>query len=389
VTAPEITIPEGWIPVTVQQPQKVLDIFEGDVDGWAAFHRGDLAGAAPTSDPTLRLRLAQETRATRQALSDLLRVTGPELARTWARSSGIPAQSAVHTWAALVAVDADEDPAALLALAPVPSDPSWANVHRALGSDLPEEGLMAIVAERAAGPIGDCLRAHQAVRSGAAPVSTLDTACPQPLLVEDGGARTLPDPLRLQTILRVTPPSESPPSWLPATLFSAAWGPEDTTSAPGRGPTAGLLGLGSAATPSAALAQVQQLTRTLDSWRPDGTEPGARLVSDLNAFDVFQARLVASWVSSTDLPPLVATEALRAARDANAGHELGPTRPARLLALEARVAVEAGHYRAALPSLQSLAPLVTVFPELPGITELVNDLQVSSTLGRTGDSKEP
>jgi hypothetical protein len=59
------------------------------------------------------------------------------------------------------------------------------------------------------------------------------------------------------------------------------------------------------------------------------------------------------------------------------------------VALEATTSVETGHIRAALPALQALAPLSAVMPEIPVLTELVNDLQVVSTLGRTGDSKEP
>ena len=386
---PGFDLPPGWVTTTVQQPQAVLDVFAADVDGWAAFHRGDLAAARGTSDPALAARVDQELHATRAALVDLMRAVAPELAQRWAAADRVPEGSALHTWAALVAADYDQDPTPLLALGPAPAQPEWTRVHGALGSDLPEEGRLAIVAERAAGAVGDCLRAHMAVRSGSAPLESLAPACPSPLLVEAEGARTLPDPLRLRTAQLHAGPPTATGDGLAGIVFSAAWGTSDTRSAPGEGPTASLLGLQSARSPAEALERVQSLTRTLDTWRPGPDAPGTRLAADLDAFAVYRTRLVESWVRTSNLPALAAAEALRASRDADAGRTVGPTRPPSLLALEARVAVETGHYRAALEPLQALAPLAHVFPELPALTELVNDLQVAATLGRSGDSKEP
>jgi len=386
--APNPDLPAGWVTDVVTAPTTVLDRMATHTDGWAAFHRGDLLQARDSADEALQQRARIELAVTRSRLVDLTRVTAPALARARAQHGGIPEGSAVHTWAALVVASADEDPTPLLALAPAPADPHWAHVHGALGSDLPEEGRFHIVAERTAGPIGDCLRAHHHIRAGKAAFDLLDTACPTPFLSEAGGSRTLPDPLRGQTASIHWPVPDAPAEALAATLFSASWGPDDRTD-PARGPTARRLGLGPADSPAAALAQVQTLTRTLDTWQPGADAPGARLAADLDAFDVYRTHIVDAWVDTLLTHPLTAAEALRAARDADAGRTIGPTRPPRLLALEARVSVASGHIRSALPALAALAPLAPALPELPALTELVNDLQVATTLGRTGDSKEP
>jgi hypothetical protein len=380
--------PEGWVSAVVHTPQAVLDVFAPDIDGWAALHRGDLPKAIASSDPTLAARAHLDLHRTRARLLDLQQVAAIELAQTWSSRGTLPEGTALHTWAALVAVDADLDPTPLLALGPAPADPGWANVHGALGSDLPEEGRFAVVADRAAGPIGDCLRAHAAARAAATPdLTAVDAACPTSLLVEANGARKYPDPLRLRTAHLAHTAPEAPAEWLPATLFSAAWGPEDRAS-PVTGPTARHLGLHPVASTEDALDRVQDLTRTLDTWRSGSGHPGDKLAADLQAFDVYRTQLVGMWAADqTD--PHVAREALRAIRDTEAGRTLGPTRPPAVLALEATMAVRTGHIRAALEPLQALSPLQPVLPELPALMEVVNDLQVASTLGRSGDSKEP
>lgn len=386
---PAAAVPSGWVHTVASEPQAVLDVLESDPEGWAALHRGDLVTARSATDPHVRARAERELADTRRQLLRLLHDVGPRLAETWAGHGGLPAGTALHTWAALVAVDADQDPTPLLALGPAPLDPAWANVHGALGSDLPEEARLAVVAERAAGPIGDCLRAHVAARTTpAADLTAVDAACPQPLLREADGTRALPDPLRLGTRHALAPEPTPPSEGLTATLFSAAWSPADLSD-PATGPTAALLGLGAPATPDAALQQVQALTGTLDTWRFGGSGDGTRLATDLDAYDAYRARLVTAWVQARIPDAPTAREALRAAHDTESGRTMGPTRPPTTLALEATVAIRAGHVRAALPALQALAPLAPILPELPALTELVNDLQVAATLGRAGDSREP
>ena len=381
-------LPPGWITTTLETPDKVLALFEPDNTGWAAFHRGDLGAALQSSEPMLTARAEQELRETRTHLLALQHATAPELVRTWAGRASLPTDTALHTWAALVVVDADEDPTPLLRLAPPPADPGWANVHAALGSDLPDEARFAVVADRAAGPVGDCLRAHQAVRrSGRPDLSPVDETCAEPFLAEADGTRALTDPLRLRTWLLVHPAPDPPAHPLASTIFSAMWGPSDHPS-PATGPTATLLGLRAADSTDGALQRVQECTRALDSWQSVESWPGSTLAADLDVFEIYRTRLVATWAAqATD--PAITAEALRAVRDTNAGRTLGPTRPPSILALEASVSVQTGHIRSALPALQALAPLAEVIPELPGLTELVNDLQIASTLGRSGDSKEP
>ena len=104
---------------------------------------------------------------------------------------------------------------------------------------------------------------------------------------------------------------------------------------------------------------------------------------------MYRAHLLTDWALDQVSTPAAAHEAFRALLDADAGRDLGPTHPPRMLAAEALTAVQAGHVRSALPSLRALEPLSPVLHELPALTELVNDLQVAATLGRSGDSKEP
>ena len=386
-SVPVAPLPDGWVSTILETPDQVLALFDADTEGWAALHRGDLTRALNATEPDLAARAHQELYDTRQHLLSLLRTTAPELARSWAAHT-LPSGTALHTWAALVAVDADVDPTPLLALAPPPADSDWAHVHAALGSDLPEEARFAVVADRAAGTVGDCLRAHLAVRqSNSTALASLDQACSEPFLQEAGGTRAFPDPLRLHTWILVHPTPSPPVAPLAATVFSASWSPGDQAS-PATGPTATALGLGLASSPDEALRQVQSATETLDRWEQAGPWPGATLAADLDAFALYRTRLITAWAEEAAEPAITA-EALRAIRDTNAGRTIGPTRPPSLLALEATVSVQTGHIRAALPALQALSPLNPILPELPALTEVVNDLQVASTLGRSGDSKEP
>ena len=378
----EITVWAGWGLSVAQNPDSVLAVLDTDAEGWASLHRGALDAALRASSP-VATRAAYDLHATEAVLVQLQAEAARELALAWSERAGLPPETALHTWAALAWFDVGGAPAELLALAPPPAAPEWAAVHAALSSEDPD---WASLLESTPGPLGECLAAHASARATSAELAP--DACPAAFLEEADGARTLPDPLAMSTRHAARTLTDPDPKLLSSTLFSSSWSSDDL-GVPAHGPTAALLGLSPAELPEDALAQVQHATAMLDGWRPPASAPGARLFDDLDVVGVFRAHLLTDWAVRDLTVPAVRHEALRALLDADAGRGLGPTHPPRMLAAEALAAVNAGHVRSALPALRALEPLSHVLPELPALTELVNDLQVTSTLGRGGDSKEP
>ena len=378
---PTREVPAGWGQLITEQPDEVLAMLTADESGWAALHRGELVSAVGAS-AVVAARAQRDLHATEAVLLKLHTVAAVELAKTWADRAGLPEGTALHTWAALAAADQGQPTAELLALAPAPHAQGWAALHKALAdhSDLPT------LASQVPGPLGDCLAAH--AQSRAQGVALAENACPDAFLVEADGARSFADPLAMRTRHLGQDLEPLPETELSSVLFSAAWGAQDLAD-PSGGPTARRLGLDQADTAEDALVQVQAATAVLDAWRPGDDAPGARLSADLDVMGVYRAHLLTDWALTRVSTPVASHEALRALLDADAGLELGPTHPPRMLAAEALSAVRAGHVRSALPSLRALEPLSLILRELPALTELVNDLQVVTTLGRGGDSKEP
>ncbi len=389
--APVSDVPQGWPRQMQEAPDDVLAHLAADNDGWAALFQGDLVTASAARSPDVVARAQIETALLRDTLVDLQTLAWSKLLAEWTARGGLPNGTALHTMAALSALDAGQDPAPFLALGPPPLDPRWAAIHSAMAVDLPETDRLAFVASHVAPPLGECLLAHVAARkeTTATPndVPGIEAACPSPYLWENNGARTAGDPLLARTLALRSPRPPAPAHPLSATLFSGRWSVDDPPDA--TGPTAQRLGFAPASTAADALAVVQHANQVLDTWAAPQTAPGHRLSSELLALEVYRAQVVVDWVASGATSPEASREALRAVYDTTAARTLGPRNPPRAAALTALAAVATGHGRDALPALRSLAPLSPLLPELAPLTELVNDLHVATTIGRGGDSKEP
>lgn len=344
-TAP--ALPPGWLDTLRADPARFEDAVGAHREGWAALHRGDLGAAeAAGGPPAVRARaeLARIGRALRG-------VAGPPL------QGGAPAR----VFAALSAAGWGE-PVAPLGVGP--EDPLHTVAAAAAAGGLP-------AVAQTAGAIGECARAHLAVRAGG-PLGALAAACPDPLWVGPEGAQR--DPWVLSTLAALGDTAVPPPVALP---FSAAWAEADV-GAPFPGPS--LRALGWSGDPDHDLPA---LDAALEA--PTSAEgPGAALIAELRLGAVWRAHvLAAAWEAA---PGGAEARWLAWAVDPIDGRGPGPARPPLLLAAEAAQARAAGHSRAALDALH---PLADALPVLTPVREALADAAAAESLGRDGLSFTP
>jgi len=342
-------LPPGWVDAMEADPAAFDAAVGAHRDGWAALHRGDLWAATAAEGPPAARAAAELARVARALRPGLARVASTQKS------------DEARFFEALGAAGWGERPAAVA----LPAGHPLAAAAGALGSG----GLEAL--GQLAGPIGACVAAHLAVRSGGA-LGDLAGACPDPLWVGAGGGHR--DPLVLSTLAARPVPALPPEAALP---FSAAWSAADV-DAPLAGPS--LRALGWTGDPDVDFPALDAALAA----RPAEAGPGAALVADLRLLSVWRAQVVAAaWEAA---PRGHGARVLAWGVDAQDGRGPGPARPPLLLAAEAAEALAVGQPRAAL---DALFPLAEAVPVLAPVREAVADAAATESIGRDGLSFAP
>lgn len=426
-TAPAHPLDESWIGLLPQEPQRFSDLMNSTSrEGWIAFHKNDWQAAARAFADAGSANKLPQARALWELhlfYGDLTRSADhlhKKVFDKWKEKSAIPKGSALPFIAGLAALDSgrESEARAWMQLGTLASDPKVAALSRQL------ETRPSIDSALTGSELSTLLSAHATARKTGDCGQLIERAS-KPMVEEtfEGARHRYADPLLLRTLstchgletlrllggqdperLPVSAEQESNP--FPRLLFGPVTSLADARAESERAdrvegtwgahaPFLQTLGMPSLDStdddPEIGLTFARALDEKLELWASEkvfkASPDGQALYHDLSFNAVWRSHLLTACARDVMLKgqPRKALSLAWSALDLEKAGEITPVNHPALLALIVEGQLKTGRTREALEAMQTL---LTAYPDLMGLNEVIGDLAILEGMSRYGDSKE-